>query len=168
MNEFFEMIYEYRLLLAKEEKLSITLDSDERARLLGLEGLLSGDAPDRDPRRGMPRVPSPVGVQFTLAGGFGTGQVLNVSGGGLAIATTTLSAVSSRSIVRVSLPATGVEYVFPCRVVWVQTDSLSGMGMAFDGVPSRTTLLGRDVGRSSGQWRVPLQFGSRRTTPIAA
>lgn len=168
MNEFFEMIYEYRLLLAKEEKLAIALDGEERARLLGLEALLSGDAPGRDPRRGMPRVPSPVGVQFTLAGGFGAGQILNVSGGGVAIATSALSAVGSRTIVRLSLPSTGIEYVFPCRVVWVQIDALSGMGVAFDGVPSRTSLLGHDFSRNSGHWRMPLQFGSRRTTPIAA
>lgn len=168
MNEFFEMIYEYRLLLAKEEKLAIALDEDERVRLLGLEGLLSGDAPSRDSRRGMPRVPSPIGVQFTIAGGFGAGQVLNVSGGGAAIATTAPGALGSRTIVRVSLPATGVEYVFPCRVVWVQVDAQCAMGVAFDGVPSRTALAGRGSDRTSGQWRMPLQFGSRRTTPIAA
>jgi len=164
MNEFFEMIYEFRLLLAKEEKLAIALDDEERARLLGLERLLSGDAPGRDPRRSMPRVPSPVGVQFTVAGGFGAGQVLNASGGGFAIATTAPGVLGARTIVRVSLPATGIEYVFPCRVVWSQLDAQSGMGVAFDGVPSRTVLRGRN----SGSWQVPIQFGARRTAPIAA
>ena len=164
MNEFFEMIYEYRLLLAKEEKLAIALDDEERARLTGLERLLSGDAPDRDPRRGMPRVPAPVGVQFTLAGGFGAGQLLNVSGGGFAIATRALGPVGARTIVRLSLPATGIEYVFPCRIIWVHVDAQSGMGVAFDGVPSRTLVRGR----SSGTWTMPIQFGARRTTPIAA
>ena len=164
MNEFFEMVYEYRLLLAKEEKLAIPLDDDERTRLFGLERLLSGDTPSRDPRRAMPRVASPLGVQFTLAGGFGAGQVLNASGGGLAIATTSPGALGSRTIVRLDLPPAGIEYVFPCRVIWMHEDAQSGMGVAFDGVPSRTLMLDP----SSGVWRIPLQFGARRTGPIAA
>lgn len=164
MNEYFEMVYEYRLLLAKEEKLAIPLDDDERRRLFGLERLLSGDAPVRDPRRSMPRVVTPIGVQFTLAGGFGAGQLLNASGGGLAIATTTTCALGSRTIVRLNLPATGIEYVFPCRVIWRHEETFSGMGVAFDGVPSRTVLLERN----SGTWRMPLQFGSPRNAPIAA
>lgn len=164
MNEFFEMVYDFRLLLAKEEKLAIALDDEERVRLIGLEVLLCGDAPGRDPRRRMPRVPAPVGVQFTVAGGFGAGQVLNASGGGFAIATTAPGGLGARTIVRVSLPATGIEYVFPCRVVWTQFDAQSGMGVAFDGVPSRSLLLGR----SSRTWRVPIQFGARRKAPIAA
>jgi hypothetical protein len=164
MNEFFEMVYEYRLLLAKEEKLAIPLDDDERTRLFGLERLLSGDAPRRDPRRAMPRVASPLGVQFTLAGGFGAGQVLNASGGGLAIATNAPGAVGARTIVRLDVPGTGLEYVFPCRVIWAHDEPQCGMGVAFDGVPSRTLQLDP----ASGVWRIPPQFGARRTGPIAA
>ncbi len=164
MHDFFEMVYAYRLLLAKEEKLAIALDAEERAHLLGLEQLLSGDTPGRDPRRGMPRVPSPVGVQFTLPGGFGAGQVLNASGGGLAIVTASPGAVGDRTIVRVGLVASGVEYVFPCRIAWVQAGQQPAMGVAFDGVPSRTVL----PGRGDEAWRSPLHLGARRNTPIAA
>jgi hypothetical protein len=163
MHDFFEMVYAYRLLLAKEEKLAIPLDADERAELLGLAQLLSGDAPSSDPRRAMPRVPSPLAVQFTLAGGFGSGQVRNASGGGLAIVTATPGEVGERTIVRVSLVGAGVEYVFPCRVMWVQKGQQPAMGVAFDGVPSRTSLRGR----GHDPWSSPLRLG-RRNTPIAA
>lgn len=164
MNEFFEMVYEYQLLLAKEAKLAIPLDDEERTRLFGLERLLSGDAPTRDPRRIMPRVASPLSVQFTLAGGFGAGQVLNASGGGLAFATSVLAPLGARTIVRLGLAASGLEYVFPCRVVWAQREPHSALGVAFDGVPSRTLLLAG----TSGDWLVPPLFGARRTAPIAA
>jgi len=164
MHDFFEMVYAYRLLLAKEEKLAIPLDADERVELLGLAQLLSGDAPSNDPRRAMPRVPSPLSVQFTLPGGFGAGQLHNASGGGLAIVTATPGALGERTIVRVGLVAAGVEYVFPCRVVWVQKGQQPAMGVVFDGVPSRTLL----PGHGGTSWRSPLRLGARRNAPIAA
>ena len=112
----------------------------------------------------MPRVPSPLSVQFTLPGGFGAGQLRNASGGGLAIVTATPGALGQRTIVRVGIVAAGVEYVFPCRVMWVQKGQQPAMGVAFDGVPSRTHIpsFGGDA------WRSPLALGGRRTTPIAA
>lgn len=158
MDDIFSLLFEYRLLLGKEQ-VGVPLDDLERARLMAVARMLSGDVPRRD-RRSMPRLPAPVRAQFTLPGGFGEGEVLNVSGGGMALATRDLVELGTRCIVRV--PREELEYVFPCRIVWNATDPTPGVGVAFDGLPSRTAL------RPSGVWQVPLRFGARDKGPIAA
>lgn len=158
MDDVFSLLFEYRLLVGKEQ-VGVPLEDAERTRLIAAVRLLSGEVPRRD-RRAMPRVHSPVRAQFTLPGGFGDGEVLNVSGGGMAIATRHLVDVGTRCIVRVAREAS--EYVFPCRVVWSATDPTAGMGVAFDGLPSRTML------RPSGVWQLSLRFGPRDKEPIAA
>jgi len=158
MDDVFSLLFEYRLLVGKEQ-VGVPLDEHERARLLAAVRLLSGEIPRRD-RRAMPRVPGKVRAQFTLPGGFGEGEVLNVSGGGMALATTQLVDLGTRCIVRIARDA--VEYVFPCRVVWSATDPTPGLGMAFDGLPSQTML------RPSGVWQLSLRFGPAGKEPIAA
>jgi hypothetical protein len=166
MIETLEMVYEYRLLRAKQEQLGLPLEEIERARLVGLARALEGDAPAHDPRRGMQRVAAPLGVQFTLPGSFGAGQALNLSGGGMAVATREPPAEGTRVIVRVAVPSTGVEYVFPCRVVWRASEGTPGMGLAFDGLPTRAPVYGRP---DSGVWRMgALRFGDKRNDPMAA
>jgi hypothetical protein len=166
MIETLEMVYEYRLLRAKQEQLGLPLNEVERARLVGLARALEGEAAAHDPRRGMQRVAAPVGVQFTLPGSFGAGQVLNVSGGGMAIATREPPAEGTRVIVRMAVPATGVEYVFPCRVVWRAREGTPGMGVSFDGLPTRMAVRGSP---DSGVWRMgALRFGDKRDDPMAA
>lgn len=169
MHDVLEMIYEYRLLLSKRERLEIPLDDAETARLVALSGLLRGEvAGPRDARRAMPRLPCPGTVEFTLPGGFGLGEVRNVSGGGIAIATAPLPGGLERTIVRIARPAQNVEYVFPCRILWSASAGGAGIGptlvgMAFDGVPSVTHYVG-----DSGVWRNNFHLSSGRKTPISA
>lgn len=136
MRSVLEIIYEYQLLRWKQERLDVPLDDEERARLLGLGQLLSGDG-DRG-RRAMPRLPFPTNVSFTLPGGFESGKVKNLSGSGIAIATPRPPAAGTRIIVRMLDEAARSEYCFPCRVVWSRRTPPPGMGVAFDGVPSKS------------------------------
>jgi len=157
MTDLLDMVYEYRLLLAKAEQLQIPLDDGEMARLVGLARLLEGEAPSKEARRRMPRLPFPSAVQFTIPGGFAIGEVRNVSGGGLSVVTRARVDEHARTIVRVTRPSEGVEYVFPCRVAWRATDGRPMVGLAFDGVPSLTSY----VAAPRGAWSEDLHFGSR-------
>jgi hypothetical protein len=153
MKNLFEMIYEYQLLRGKKEQLDVPLDDEERARLVALSRLLTGD--QEGGRRGMPRSPVPSRVVFTMPGGFESGEIKNISGGGLAIATARPPAQGTRIVVRVE--DGGVEYLFPCRVVWRRLATNVGMGAIFDGVPSRASVYGNE--ETTGVWRRSMQLG---------
>lgn len=155
MTDLLDMVYEYRLLLSKAERLQIPLDEGETARLMGLARLLEGEAPSKDARRRMPRLPFPSAVQFTIPGGFAIGEVRNVSGGGLSVITRARVDEHARTIVRIARPSEGVEYVFPCRVAWRTIDGLPMVGFEFDGVPSLTSYSAAP----RGAWGADLRFG---------
>ena len=165
MKNLFEMIYEYQLLRGKQDHLDVPLDDVETARLAGLGQLLSGDSA-RAGRRGMSRVLIPTRVLFTTAGGFETGEVKNLSGSGLAIATRRPPEPGTRIVVRVEDAAEAIEYLFPCRVAWRRVAANLGMGVAFDGVPSRSALFGDDEG--SGVWQRSMRLGDAQKGVAAA
>jgi hypothetical protein len=114
MRNLLEMIYEHQLLRSKEDHLQIRLDDGERVRLLGLRRLLQGEAVDPRTRRSFMRVKLPMAVQFTLPGGFGSGEIRDLSAGGFCVATPHPPVIGTRIIVRVADPLGGSEYVFPC------------------------------------------------------
>ena len=165
MRNLLEMIFEYQLLTAKQDHLEIALDDDERARLFGLGQLLAGESGDSDRgQRAMPRLPLPGTISFTLPGGFASGDVKNVSGKGLAIATPRPPAIGTRVILRVVDETAGCEYFFPCVVVWSRRSPMPGMGVQFDGVPTRSDYV-RD--EESGVW-ASTQIGEPRKDVQAA
>ncbi len=167
MKNLFEMIYEYQLLRGKQDRLDVPLDDEESARLVALSRLLTGEVSNG--RRTMPRAPVPARVVFTMPGGFESGEIKNISGSGLAIATAHPPAQGTRLVVRVE--DGGVEYLFPCRVVWRRVASDLGMGAVFDGVPSRASMFGDE--ETTGVWRRSMQIGttvfgsSRRHVQVA-
>jgi hypothetical protein len=165
MRNLLEMIYEYQLLRSKEQSLSIELDAGERVRLMGLHRLLQGETIDPTSRRELARVRLRLPVHFTMAGGIETGEVRDVSGGGMCILTSQPPPEGTRLIVRVTDEQTGSEYVFPCRVVWRQGRGPGRMGVELDGVPHRTPYLGDE---ESGVWRRSVRFGDRRAEPNVA
>lgn len=163
MRNVLEMIFEFQLLRAKQDHLDVPLDDDERARLLGLGQLLSGEG-DQGVRT-MPRLPFPGHVSFTLPGGFESGEVKNLSGKGLAISTARPPAIGTRVIVRMVDPSTSAEYFFPCRVVWSRKTPLPGMGLQFDGVPTQSVLV---EGDETGAWKRSFHMGDPRKDVQAA
>lgn len=164
MRNLLEMIYEYQLLESKERKLDIDLDPAERVRHMGLRRLLQGERPDH-PNRRFTRINVPMPVQFTRPGGFETGEIRDLSGGGFCIATPRPPEPSTRLVVRVADPANGTEYVFPCRVVWRREDGERLMGVQIDGVPHASDFFGDET---TGVWRRSLHFGNGRDEPLVA
>jgi hypothetical protein len=162
LRNLFEMIFEYQWLRGKEAL--VPLDDDERARVYGLGQLLTGER--SDPQRRMPRLPCPTAVQYTMPGGFGVGAVKNLSGLGIAIATRKPLPVGARTVVRAE--EGGKEYFFPCLVCWSRSEHASGMGLAFDGVPTRAALFG-DADGSGIRWQsLRLGVSARGNDPRVA
>jgi hypothetical protein len=164
MRNLLEMIYEYQLLRSKERNLSIELDDSERVRLMGLHRLLQGETIDPTSRRELVRVKLPMSVQFTLPGGFESGEIRDMSGSGFCIATAAPPPEGSHIVVRVADPVSASEYVFPCRVVWRAVRAPLRMGVEIDGVPDRAPFLTEDT----GVWKRTLRFGDARGEPMVA
>jgi hypothetical protein len=132
-----ERIYEYRVLYAKQSDLHIPLTPEERARALKLQEELPDRVPAIDERDAFTVVPTPLAVQYVVAGAFGVGTEEEPPN------------LGQRMIVHVHDPQQGVEYTFPCRVVARVVKAPASMGLRFEGMPSQTRIA-----HSSGmQWR---------------
>jgi hypothetical protein len=153
MAHFLELIYDYRLLVARDRLPGVELGAADRVRLFGLKRMLTGESGGRDARE-MPRPRFAAIVQFTVPGGFGAGKVLDISGGGMAVESRQLPDVGTRMLVRVVESHDGVEYAFPCRVVW-RSRVRRRLGLAFDGAPTRTPYLAPP----RGTWAKSVHFG---------
>jgi hypothetical protein len=160
-----EMIYEYTLLRAKRDHLAVPLDEEEQMRLVGLGQLLAGEGDASREARAMPRLPFPKQVSFTLPGGFEAGEVKNLSGKGIAIATGRPPAIGTRVIVRMVDDGGGTELFFPCRVVWSRRAPLPGMGLVFDGVPTKSAYVANE---DTGVWKRSFTIGTPRKDTQAA
>ena len=157
MRNFFELVYEYQLLKGKQDHLGVPLTETERARLVGMAQMLMGDGGSESGRRAMPRVPAPSRVEFTQPGGFESGEIKNASGSGLAIATRHPPMVGTRVVVRVEDTRHALEYFFPCRLVWRRLGASAGMGIAFDGIPTRSSHFWDE---DTGVWRRTMRLGA--------
>jgi len=160
MTNLLEIVYEYQLLHHKERSLDVPLDESERARQLGLGRLLKGEYMGSGSRSEVRRSTAPLPAQFTVPGGFGSGEIRNLSAHGAAIVTARPPKRGTRTILRVADPTAGFEYVFPATVVW------SGhgiIGVVFDGTPNRTPFLAP----SPDSWR-GMRLGPSRSNPLVA
>jgi len=162
MLDLLSIAYEHQLLRAKQELLNIELDEPEVARMRGLERLLKGSYAGRAGKRVGSRLDSPMPVQFTLAGSFGSGEVHSVSARGVAIVAARCLPNGARTVLRISDHERGFEYVFPGKAIWTRGRV---MGVAFDGVPARAPF----AAPVSKRWgHSPVRFGEQRSEPMVA
>lgn len=140
MYEKLESIYEYRMLFAMQEHLGIPLSAREQQRLQILGKQLSNTVPKLDENDNKTVLETPLYAQYTTAGGFGSGLVRNISGGGMAILSVDLPPLNQRLIVHVMEPKHGIEYIFPCKVMSRTMKGLTSISIAFDGTPSQLRM----------------------------
>jgi len=149
MFEKLENIYELRMLVSMKELLSISLSSKEARRLSVLQKQLTMKVPRFDENDSATALDAPLFTQYTTAGGFGSGLIRNISGGGMAILTYDPPPLGQRLIVHVTEQKHGIEYIFPCYVLSRVIKGNTSISVAFEGTPSQL----RVGGQGSGVWR---------------
>ena len=165
MFDLVELIYEFQMLRAKSEALGIPLTDDERGRLIGLGRLLDASGTPDPFGRAFARIEARGPVQFTAPPGFGLGQLADLGGGGLCIATSRPLAPDTRTVVRLVDPTGGREFVFPCKVIWSRPGPDPAMGLAFDGVPMRMSFRVPPP----GEWSIGLRMSfGRPPSPLVS
>jgi len=163
VRDLLDMIYEYQRLRSREQQLDIPLDDAERVRKMGLHRLLQGEAADLQQRE-FARVGVPMSVQFTRPGGFESGEIRNLGGGGFMIQTKAPQPIGTQVIIRVVSPRAAMEYVFPCVVRWRSQRGPGRMGVEIDGVPSKADLYDD----TSAVWRRSITLGDAPSDPMVA
>jgi hypothetical protein len=149
-----ELLVRFWELRARYDTTGMPLDKIEQLELLSLLRLLAtsydaaGDAFDGS-RRGMP-------VQITAGSGFLAGDLKELSAECLVIGAVEPLPPGYRTIVYVADAITGIEYTVPCIVAWSREDEPCLIGLAPDGVPSRSHF----TVPVSTLWRSPLGIGS--------
>ena len=141
-------------LRARFETLGVPLTKPERFELLSLLRYLAADDEPRsiesiDPsRRGIPS-------QITAGSGFLAAELKDLSAERVVVAAVESLPIGHRTILYVADAVSGVEYVVPCVVTWSRDDEPCLIGLAPDGVPTRSEF----TVPSSGFFRSPLGIG---------
>jgi hypothetical protein len=141
-------------LRTRYETLGVPLTKEERLELLSLLQLLAAeDEPPAietiDPsQRGVP-------VQVTAGSGFLSGVLKDLSSDRLVIGAVEPLPTGQRTILHVADAVSGVEYSVPCVVTWAREDEPCLIGLAPDGVPTRSEF----TVPVSGLFRSPLGIG---------
>lgn len=142
MGELFELVFEYRSLLARRQESGDSLDLPERRRLdalgllLGCEPLAAGPT-DCD---GAPGRRSHARCDLRLDATLRTGallvrvEVINLGAGGVCVTSTEPLAVQTRGALRLRTPERRQVHECLARVTWVSPDGLTA-GLRFVGAP---------------------------------
>lgn len=142
MGELFELVFEYRSLLARREAAQESLNLPERRRLDAL-GLLLGCEPlgvgatDAD---GAPGRRSHARCDVRLDASFRNGAVLvrvevtNLGAGGVCVVSTEPLAAEMRGALRIRTPERSQVHECLARVAWVTPDGFTA-GLRFVGAP---------------------------------
>ena len=142
-------------LRARYEAIGLPLTKNERFELLSLLQLVaSEDGPSAieavDPSsRGVP-------VQLTAGSGFLSGDLKDLSSERLVVGAVYPLPVGERTVVYLADAVSGIEYTVPCVVTWFRDDEPCLIGLAPDGLPSRSQF----TVPKSGLWRSPLRIGA--------
>jgi hypothetical protein len=126
-------------LKARHATMGQPLSPPEQIELLSLMQLVTSDfrIPEPGPC-GRPADALP--AQLIGEGILLSVEVRYVCAGALLVASVKALSCGERALVRASDAITGVEYTLPCNVAWAHRGNPCIMGLAVDGVPTRTDL----------------------------
>jgi hypothetical protein len=141
-------------LRARYETLGVPLSKAERFELLSLLRFLAADDEPSSiesierSRRGIP-------AQLTAGSGFLAAELKDLSAERIVIGAVESLPQGRRTILYVADAVSGVEYAVPCVVTWSREGEPCHIGLAPDGVPTRSEF----TLPSSGFFRSPLGIG---------
>ena len=122
------LCYEYAYLTGRL-RVGLHLGLAQAARLGSLRKILESPGERRCHRR----LPVAIPIVLKTASGFRRAMLLNVSGGGMFVATDETVAAGENVLVKIGGQ---VEYSFPCRVCWTADGGgARGLGLQMTGIP---------------------------------
>ena len=146
MNDLFELVFEYRSLLAKRRAEGEELGLPARRRLDALHRLLGreptdvqGTRPGGLGRRRHARCDVHFGAVLRTGPRAAPVEVVNLGAGGVCIRTSMGSAVGERVVLRLTSPETGRVYECMAETTW-RDDAQLLSGMRFIGAPLHVLL----------------------------
>lgn len=156
MIEKLDLLVRFWELRARKEHPENMLDDSEHAELLSLLRLLGND-----PRASEPG-PAPCGfgflpVQMTARSGFLSGDLREIAADQLIVAASDMLSEDDRTILYLADAVTGIDYTLPCVVLWTHCDTPCAMGLAIDGIPTRSTFIVPASSMFRSPWGVPSQ-----------
>ncbi len=146
MNDLFELVFEYRSLLAQRRAVGEELGLPARRRLDALHRLLGreptdaqGTRPGDHGRRKHARCDVHFGAILRVGPRAAAVEVLNLGAGGVCIRTSEAPAVGDRAVLRLTSPETGRVYECIAETSW-RDDAHHLTGMRFVGAPLHVEL----------------------------
>jgi len=146
MNDLFELVFEYRSLLAKRKAEGEELGLPARRRLDALHRLLGreptdaqGTRPGELGRRRHARCDVHFGALLRLGQRTVPVEVVNLGAGGVCIRTAHGPRLGERAILRLTSPGTGRIYECMAETTWRQEGDFL-LGMRFIGAPLHVLL----------------------------
>ncbi|MFT3774299.1 MAG: hypothetical protein QM820_53735 [Minicystis sp.] len=156
MLEKLDFMVRFWDLRARHEAM-VPLTPLELGELLSLLSLMATDDPMPEPGQargdGMP-------AQITARGGFLAAELRHVCAAGLVVVAATPLPLGQSTVVRIAIPASGVEYTLPCVVEWVYVGSPTTIALRVDGAPTRMQCITPEA----GTWAAP-SAGPTRSGP---
>jgi hypothetical protein len=146
MTDKLRPIFEYRVLLSRSRELGIPLTDAEATRLRRLTEQLPAGVPTLDAHDAHAPPPEALAAECLQGGRFLPCTLRNAGADGMALAVADPPALGQRLLVQLCDADGLVEYAFPGRVVSRVERGLAGIGVAFEGMPTRRALAGRPSG----------------------
>jgi hypothetical protein len=144
MHDLFELVFEYRNLLARRKTEGQSLDPPARTRLGALHRLLGREPLSEEPsgsgvfsRRRHARCDIALTASLRMGTSLTAIELLNLGAGGVCAVTPELLPVGERGLLRVTGPDSGRVYECTAQVSWARDDDEQQhiAGLRFIGAP---------------------------------
>jgi hypothetical protein len=148
MQHLFELVFEYRNLLARRKAEGDALDSTTRSRLDALHRLLGREPFHADPsgsgafsRRRHARCEVDLQATVRVGTAISAVEIVNLSAGGVCALTPAPLPIGERGTLRITSPDTGRVYECAMQISWSTDDDEQHLaGLRFIGAPSEVPL----------------------------
>lgn len=128
-------------LKARNGSLGEPLAGQEQIELLSLMQLVTADldvpaiGPIERPKHALP-------AQMIGDGTILSVEIRSVAAGAVIVGSASIVPVGAQVILRAADAITGVEYAFPCNVLWVYRGTPAIVALSVDGIPTRRVFAG--------------------------
>jgi hypothetical protein len=150
MHDLFELVFEYRNLLARRKAEGAALEQPARTRLDALHRLLGREPFTGSPsgsgtfsRRRHARCDVELTATLRVGATLSAVELLNLSAGGVCVVSPALLPVGERGVLRITSPDSGRVHECTALVSWARDEDVAQhlAGLRFVGAPSEVRLV---------------------------